>query len=88
MPRCVACRSRQTESPERYGSRSRGGPRSRRGERPDEQIDERLDLNQLVAPLEECYCPDLEHEKALRSMKLFADEVMPNLKQKAFPALQ
>ena len=88
MPRCVACRPRQMESPERYGSRSRGDPRSRRSEPPADQIDERLDLNQLVAPLEECYFLDLEHEKALRSIKLFADEVMPHLKQKAFPALQ
>ena len=55
---------------------------------PAEQIGERLNLNKLVAPLGECYCPDLEHEKALRSMKLFADEVIPHLKQKAFPALQ
>ncbi len=29
---------------------------------PADQIDERLDFNKLVARLEECYCPDLEHE--------------------------
>ena len=55
---------------------------------PAEQIGERLNLNKLVAPLGECYCPDLEHEMALRFMKPFADEVIPHLKQKAFPALQ
>ena len=47
---------------------------------PADQIDERLDFNTLVAHLEECYCPDLEHEKVLRSLKLFEREVMPYLK--------